>query len=251
MKERGREERTTEQEKRNELDQDCQPGAPENQRVSQLGACLITACVVQGARTQHSSPCVQQKRAVGGVGEDESGRGLCDQPHQRETGGWVLCDEGEGAEEEGRLESLEVTAAALHRGRPPSALLQTTPVGACRSKEPRGERKQSRQRELRLEPSEAAKFEYYRLKIQDETEMNVVREEGEMFGAVYPKTAIEEGFDKETEVLQKWKTDAVEQTKILDAKFSNKDSSATASADTTAENETALTEEEIFNKLKL
>lgn len=102
-----------------------------------------------------------------------------------------------------------------------------------------------------LDSYEQAKFEYYRLKIQDETEMNVVREEGEMFGAVYPKTAIEEGFDKETEVLQKWKTDAVEQTKILDAKFSNKDSSATASADTTAENEPALTEEEIFNKLKL
>lgn len=102
-----------------------------------------------------------------------------------------------------------------------------------------------------LDSYEQAKFEYYRLKIQDETEMNIVREEGEMFGAVYPKTAIEEGFDKETEVLQKWKQDAVEQTKILDAKFSNKDSSATASADTSAETETPLTEEEIFNKLKL
>ncbi|KAG0679472.1 mitochondrial ribosomal small subunit component [Pichia californica] len=104
-----------------------------------------------------------------------------------------------------------------------------------------------------LESYEQAKFEYYRLKIQDETEMNVVREEGEMFGAVYPKTIIEEGFDKETEVLQKWNSDAVEQTKILNAKYSNKDSSATSSSTDTSsiETETPLTEEDIFNKLKL
>lgn len=102
-----------------------------------------------------------------------------------------------------------------------------------------------------LQCYEEAKFEYYRLKIEDETEMNIAREESEMLGAVYPKTAIEKGFDKEQEVLAKWKNDAVEQTKIMDAKFSNKDSSATASADTTASMEENLTEEEILNKLKL
>lgn len=98
---------------------------------------------------------------------------------------------------------------------------------------------------------EQAKFEYYRLKIEDETEMNIAREESEMLGAVFAKTAIEQGFEKEQEVLSKWKQDAIEQTKILDAKFSNKDSSATASADTTAKVETNLTEEEILNKLSL
>lgn len=102
-----------------------------------------------------------------------------------------------------------------------------------------------------LECYEQAKFEYYRLKIEDETEMNIAREESEMLGAVYPKTAIEKGFEKEQEVLTKWKKDALEQTKIMDAKFSNKDSSSTSSADTAAPTEEALTEEEILNKLKL
>lgn len=103
-----------------------------------------------------------------------------------------------------------------------------------------------------LDSYEQAKFEYYRLKIQDETEMNIAREESEMFGAVYPKTVIEEGFEKESEVLEKWKSDALEQTKILDAKFNNKDSSATSSSDTTTtETEKPLTEEEIFKNLKL
>lgn len=102
-----------------------------------------------------------------------------------------------------------------------------------------------------LESYEQAKFEYYRLKIQDETEMNIVREESEMLGAVYPTSVIEEGFEKESQVLEKWKSDAIEQTKILDAKYNNNDSSATASADTVESvEEVELSEEEIFNRLK-
>lgn len=100
-----------------------------------------------------------------------------------------------------------------------------------------------------LDSYEQAKFEYYRLKIEDETEMNIAREESEMFGAVYPKTVIEEGFEKESEVIEKWRQDAIEQTKIMDAKYNNKDSSATSSADTTAAVEEKLTEDDIFNKI--
>lgn len=103
-----------------------------------------------------------------------------------------------------------------------------------------------------LEAYEQAKFEYYRLKIQDEADMNISKEEGEMFGAVYPKTLIEEGFDKEAEVLQKWKQDAVEQTKILNAKFNKNDSSATSSSDTAADDaQPLLTEEDILKQFKV
>jgi small subunit ribosomal protein S23 len=98
-----------------------------------------------------------------------------------------------------------------------------------------------------LDSYEQAKFEYYQLKIEDEAEMNIAREESEMLGAVYPKTVIEEGFEKESEVLAKWSSDAVEQTKILDAKFSNSGSSATSSADTTSQVNKQLTEEELLN----
>lgn len=100
-----------------------------------------------------------------------------------------------------------------------------------------------------LESYEQSKFEYYQLKMEDEADMNISREEGEMFGAVYPKTEIEKGFEKESEVLAKWSVDAVEQTKILDAKFSNSGSSATSSADTTEPSKETkqLTEDEILN----
>lgn len=100
-----------------------------------------------------------------------------------------------------------------------------------------------------IEAYEEAKYEYYRLKIQDETEMNIAREESEMFGAIYPQTMIEQGFEKESEVLQKWAADAVKQTDIMSAKTSNKDSSATASADINATTEQSLSEDEIFASL--
>lgn len=101
-----------------------------------------------------------------------------------------------------------------------------------------------------LQAYEQAKSEYYRLQIQDETEMNICREESEMCGAVYPTTIIEKGFAKEAEVLAKWKLDAMEQTKIFAAKHSNSDSSATSSADTTLHKKTELSEDDIFKALE-
>lgn len=100
-----------------------------------------------------------------------------------------------------------------------------------------------------LECYEDAKYEYYRLKMQDETEMNVAREASEMFGAIYPQTMIEQGFEKESEVLEKWATDAIKQTEILSAKSNNKDSSAKISADINAPTENLLTEDEVFERL--
>lgn len=68
---------------------------------------------------------------------------------------------------------------------------------------------------------EQSKYEYYRLKIEDETEINVAAEQSEMFGAVYNKSAIEYGFDKEMTILSKWKKDAIALTKVIEAKRAN------------------------------
>ncbi|QPG75356.1 hypothetical protein FOA43_002709 [Brettanomyces nanus] len=82
--------------------------------------------------------------------------------------------------------------------------------------------------QLLLNAFEQSKYEYYRLKIEDETEINVAEEQGEMFGAVYGKSMVEYGFDKEMEVLSKWKEDAVEQTRVMEAKRSNSSSGGLA-----------------------
>ncbi|ESW97298.1 hypothetical protein KL918_000905 [Ogataea parapolymorpha] len=92
---------------------------------------------------------------------------------------------------------------------------------------------------------EKAKYEYYRLKIEEETEMNVTREEHEMFGAVYDKTIVEQGFDKETEVIKKWKVRALEETQVLEARLSNMSSDLGGEEDLQAPDEDTL-----FNDLE-
>lgn len=103
-----------------------------------------------------------------------------------------------------------------------------------------------------LQAYEESKFEYYRLKIQDETEMNISREESEMFGAIYPSTYIEDGFAKESEVLEKWSSDAIKQNEILSAKSNNNNSSSTASSNTAqpqTQTRATRSEDQIFDSL--
>ncbi|VEU23503.1 DEKNAAC104755 [Brettanomyces naardenensis] len=102
-----------------------------------------------------------------------------------------------------------------------------------------------------LDAYEQAKYEYYRLKIEDETETNVSEEQSEMFGAVYGKSLVEYGFDKEMTVLTKWKKDAVEQTRVIEAKRANSSAGGLArqenkdlEAEAEGEEETAEGEEE-------
>ncbi|GMM28363.1 mitochondrial 37S ribosomal protein [Martiniozyma asiatica (nom. inval.)] len=77
-----------------------------------------------------------------------------------------------------------------------------------------------------LQAYEKSKYEYYQLKIQDETAMNVAREESDMFGAVYAKTHMEANFEAEGKVLETWKKEAVEQTEIFKAKLASMGSGA-------------------------
>ncbi|ODV86895.1 hypothetical protein CANARDRAFT_27260 [[Candida] arabinofermentans NRRL YB-2248] len=105
-----------------------------------------------------------------------------------------------------------------------------------------------------IESYEQAKYEYYRLKIEQETEINVTKEEQEMYGAVFGKSNIDYGFDKESEVLAEWKKQAIEQTRIMEAKLGSNSASSGSEVDfagAEAESEDAIfSEEDIYRELE-
>ncbi|ODQ67285.1 mitochondrial ribosomal protein [Nadsonia fulvescens var. elongata DSM 6958] len=71
-----------------------------------------------------------------------------------------------------------------------------------------------------LKAYDQARFEFYRLRIHDEIENRIAREESEMFGAVYGQTPIEYGLGAEQEALESWRSAAIEATKLKRAKQS-------------------------------
>ncbi|GMG28863.1 unnamed protein product [[Candida] boidinii] len=73
-----------------------------------------------------------------------------------------------------------------------------------------------------------------------------------MFGAVYGLSTIEHGFEKESQVIKKWKKDAIEITKVLSAKSSKSDSSALIEDQVKAEAEedSYTNEDEVYSQLK-
>lgn len=71
---------------------------------------------------------------------------------------------------------------------------------------------------LNLEQAyDQARFEFYRLRIQQELEEQISKEENSMFGASFDATSIEYGITKEQEVIDKWVVDATELTNISEA----------------------------------
>lgn len=65
---------------------------------------------------------------------------------------------------------------------------------------------------------EKARLEFTRLRIREETRIQVAMEEAGMFGAVFGKTDIEKGIEKEQEYIEKWRKEAIEETKVLNAR---------------------------------
>lgn len=61
---------------------------------------------------------------------------------------------------------------------------------------------------------EKARLEYYRLRIRQDTRTQVAMEEATMFGAVFGKSEIEKGYEKEQEYINKWEKEATEATKV-------------------------------------
>lgn len=103
-----------------------------------------------------------------------------------------------------------------------------------------------------LDAYEQAKFEYYRLKIEEETEQGVATEQSEMYGAVYGKSMIDHGFEKEMKVLSKWKEDALKLTSVLEAKVASMktDSSVGVEAEEAAKPEEGATEEDLMKEFQ-
>lgn len=64
-----------------------------------------------------------------------------------------------------------------------------------------------------------ARLEFYRLRIRQDTQTKIAMEEATMFGAVFGKSYIEKGVEKEQEYIEKWKTEALEETKIRQARM--------------------------------
>lgn len=64
-----------------------------------------------------------------------------------------------------------------------------------------------------------ARLEFYRLRIRQDTQTRIATEEATMFGAVFGKSFIEKGVEKEQEYIEKWKVEALEETKIRQARI--------------------------------
>lgn len=64
-----------------------------------------------------------------------------------------------------------------------------------------------------------ARLEFYRLRIQQDTRTRIAMEEATMFGAVFGKSFIEKGVEKEQAYIEKWKKEALEETKIRQARM--------------------------------
>ncbi|AAS51709.2 ADL211Cp [Eremothecium gossypii ATCC 10895] len=79
-----------------------------------------------------------------------------------------------------------------------------------------------------------ARFEFYRLRMQQELEEQIAYEEATMVGAVFKTTAVEHGLQQEQKVLDKWKEDVVAGLQLMSAK---KNSTKQSWAEATEEKE--------------
>lgn len=84
-----------------------------------------------------------------------------------------------------------------------------------------------------LELSEAydkARFEFYQLRMRDEMNSAVLREESAMYGAVQPATHAERGIAVEQKFIDEWALEALEKTKIDEAGLNRPSAAATIDA---------------------
>ncbi|SCU88597.1 LADA_0E11078g1_1 [Lachancea dasiensis] len=66
-----------------------------------------------------------------------------------------------------------------------------------------------------------ARFEFYRLRIQEEVQAQVAQEEAEMSGSVFGPSAIDFGLQKEQKIIDVWKQKAIDQSELMSARNSN------------------------------
>ncbi|CAG99410.1 mitochondrial 37S ribosomal protein mS23 [Kluyveromyces lactis] len=78
-----------------------------------------------------------------------------------------------------------------------------------------------------IDAYDQARFEFYRLRIQQEIQDQVAQEEAEMFGSVFHTTSIEYGIAKEQKVIDTWKRKALQQAELMAARASSPSASWT------------------------
>lgn len=104
-------------------------------------------------------------------------------------------------------------------------------------------------REALFSAYDQARFEYYRLRMEEEMSSTVSREEGSMFGAVFRLTNMEHGIRQEQEAVDTWTQKAFEMTKVRSANKESKKSGSMGSDDVVEEKqsiwETVQEEEEV------
>lgn len=66
-----------------------------------------------------------------------------------------------------------------------------------------------------------ARFEFYRLRVQEESEQQVAQEEAEMFGSIFGPSAVDFGVEQEQKFIDIWKKKALEETDLLAARRAN------------------------------
>ncbi|KAK6463829.1 37S ribosomal protein S25, mitochondrial [Scheffersomyces coipomensis] len=89
-----------------------------------------------------------------------------------------------------------------------------------------------------FEAYDKARFEFYRLRMEEEMNSAVSREESTMYGAIYPSTNLEWGVKNEQEYIDLWAKIAEEKTRVLEA--SRERNNSTASGKSTKGGETGL-----------
>lgn len=66
-----------------------------------------------------------------------------------------------------------------------------------------------------------ARFEFYRIRMEQEIQEQVAVEEAEMFGAIMGPSALEFGIAKEQKIIQQWKSKVIKETELLSARRAN------------------------------
>lgn len=96
-----------------------------------------------------------------------------------------------------------------------------------------------------VEAYDQARFEFYRLRMQQEVEQQVAQEECEMFGSVFGTSAIDFGVEQEQKVIDVWKQKAMEETDLLAARRANPSEAWAAAEDESDKKGADQTTEEI------
>lgn len=73
---------------------------------------------------------------------------------------------------------------------------------------------ENKQKDTVFDAYDQARFEFYRLRMAEEMEATVAREEASMYGAIYPLTNVDWGIKKEQEHIDMWTRVAGEKTKV-------------------------------------